>query len=437
MWAERGWITPGAETAILEHAASSERTHSFTLAVGILGVVLLGTGVITFFAANWDQMAKLSKLLLLFGSLWLSYGAAAYLRIAAGLPHIAEAVLLLGVILFGANIMLIAQIYHIDEHYPNGVLLWAIGGLLTAILLHSQSAMVAALLLGTLWTLIEGFEFLDGIHWWYLAFAGISALLIEQRRWGLAAHWLWIGLMLWAVHVYALDDPNPRSIVYLTQFYLVLALSLYLGGGLLRLKQDTTTLAGPLQRYALLGGLITFFLLTIPDLQEGIGLGPPVRDNAGAAGTRWLLLTLPAVTLLVLLAGWHQKVTGPRHDTGRLWWGLPLLAALLVVLVANLFLDSSFGGLIAIGFNLLYFAALVWLVLAGLEIHDSRLVNLAFGFFVVALIARYFDTFWSLMDRSLFFMGGGAILLIGGFFLERKRRRLARQIARERAEAAP
>jgi uncharacterized membrane protein len=49
--------------------------------------------------------------------------------------------------------------------------------------------------------------------------------------------------------------------------------------------------------------------------------------------------------------------------------------------------------------------------------------------FVVALISRYFDTFWTLFDRSLFFMAGGVVLLVGGYFLERQRRRLAQQIA--------
>jgi len=45
--------------------------------------------------------------------------------------------LLLGVILFGSNIMLIAQIYHIDSHFPNGVLMWSLGALLAAWLVRN------------------------------------------------------------------------------------------------------------------------------------------------------------------------------------------------------------------------------------------------------------------------------------------------------------
>ena len=51
--------------------------------------------------------------------------------------------------------MLIAQIYHIDAHFPNGVLLWSIGALVAAYLARSQPALVAAISLGWLWTTLS------------------------------------------------------------------------------------------------------------------------------------------------------------------------------------------------------------------------------------------------------------------------------------------
>jgi len=41
---------------------------------------------------------------------------------------------------------------------------------------------------------------------------------------------------------------------------------------------------------------------------------------------------------------------------------------------------------------------------------------------VLDVTARYFDFFWKLLPRSIFFIVGGLILLAGGMFLERKRR---------------
>ncbi len=71
----------------------------------------------------------------------------------------------------------------------------------------------------------------------------------------------------------------------------------------------------------------------------------------------------------------------------------------------------------------------MWLVYVGLHLNDRFLVNLAFVFFALAVLARYFDTFWTLMNRSFFFMAGGLLLLIGGYALERGRRKLTGQIS--------
>jgi uncharacterized membrane protein len=56
------------------------------------------------------------------------------------------------------------------------------------------------------------------------------------------------------------------------------------------------------------------------------------------------------------------------------------------------------------------------------------MVNLSFAFFALTLLSRYFDTFWSLLNRSYFFMLGGLLLIGGGLFLERERRKLTRKM---------
>ena len=53
-WREQGWITPGSEEAILKHVANNTQREGFLVhSLALLGVLLLGSGVITFFAANW------------------------------------------------------------------------------------------------------------------------------------------------------------------------------------------------------------------------------------------------------------------------------------------------------------------------------------------------------------------------------------------------
>src|SRR3990172_5272393 len=71
VWLQQGWVTPGSVQKILDHVAAQRGTgvRYLPLAFSILGVLLLGAGVITFFAAHWSIMQKVAKLTLLFGSM--------------------------------------------------------------------------------------------------------------------------------------------------------------------------------------------------------------------------------------------------------------------------------------------------------------------------------------------------------------------------------
>jgi hypothetical protein len=139
-WAKSGFLSAEAAKDIL--AFEKERAGGgipyLTVALSILGVLLLGSGIISFFAANWQWLPKIAKLAVLFGGMWAAYAIAGYMLGRGAHPLVGQAVLLLGVLLFGANIWLVAQIYHISSHYPNGVLIWAIGALFAGYLLRSH-----------------------------------------------------------------------------------------------------------------------------------------------------------------------------------------------------------------------------------------------------------------------------------------------------------
>src|SRR5439155_12675044 len=78
----------------------------------------------------------------------------------------------------------------------------------------------------------------------------------------------------------------------------------------------------------------------------------------------------------------------------------------------------------AILFNVLLFALTVGTAAVGYWNREPAWINCGTVFFALLVIVRYFDWFWTLMPRSLFFIGGGLLLLLGGLALERTRRRL-------------
>ena len=163
-WQMQGWLDDLSTAAILNDAYSDAnnanlKSHKISFILGLMGVMLLAVGAISFFAANWQGMSKLLKLTLLFSSMTSAYLAAAWALSDEKSPVLAQAFLLLGVLLFGNNIFLIAQIYHIDSHYPNGVFFWSLGALITALIIKSEVVLVAAIVLSLLWTGMEIFDF--------------------------------------------------------------------------------------------------------------------------------------------------------------------------------------------------------------------------------------------------------------------------------------
>lgn len=421
-WVDQGWVTPEASEKILASIASGKR-HSVSTAFSILGVLLFGSGVITFFAANWDEISKISKLLILFGTMWGAFAGAAWCRNHHLHRWLSESVLLLGAILFGANIMLIAQIYHIDSHYPDGVMVWALGALLTAWLLASKPVFIFSIVLATLWSAMEATGF-HQFHWQFLIVFGLHVAVMVRHGWSGLAHLLMLSFMLWSVFSYfALDRiAGHASDVYLMQAYFLFYLNLFVIGMHLLLDKRSEFYGEVMQKHAALAALASFYILTFPDfLQSRRWVGG--FELRSPADELWLWITLVLIALLAGLALLHRKLSGEQGvRQGYHNWGMLLLAAILALLLSNIFLFGESGGAVAVVFNLLYFASLIWLIFFGMHRGNQQLVNLAFFFFALALLSRYFDTFWELLDRSLFFMGGGVLVVALGIFLERRRR---------------
>lgn len=133
-WMKEDLINQDQAGAILSRYAGlrerekEEGRSKLVTALAIMGALLLGVGVILFFASNWQVMPKWLKVGLVFGSFIAAYGIGYYLAFEKqSYPRIGRAVIFLGTVLYGSGIWLIAQIFHISSHYPNGVLLWAVG----------------------------------------------------------------------------------------------------------------------------------------------------------------------------------------------------------------------------------------------------------------------------------------------------------------------
>lgn len=83
---------------------------------------------------------------------------------------------------------------------------------------------------------------------------------------------------------------------------------------------------------------------------------------------------------------------------------------------------SSTGVLWALIYNFAIFFELLGLILSGYLRRETWLINLGALFLFLLIIVKYFDWFFTFLDKSIFFIGAGILLFVVGWFMEKGRR---------------
>jgi len=403
-WAGKGLIAPEIRRAILDDVETRTSGHSlaarFALVAGMLGAVLLAAGVLLFVAANWEEMPRLLRLVLLLAGMWTAFGAFVRLRRNAH-PWLAESALLVGLSVYGGAIMLVAQMYHIHGHYPDAVLLWGLGALLAAVLLESQASLVMATILLAIWSYTETFGFgAPRPHWPFLAPWAVAALYAVWRGWRWAIHvallagfaWFMATLGLWLRDMDLLSARETALVLLLVPF------AAFAKGFLLTGMRDSRMerVGEAYLRQGAAAVLLALFAIQflIWEKSGAAGATPP------GMGVRALLLVPAAMTVSAYLRG-------------RM--GRPDLAALLLLvlwtgLVSPWFWNSAgMTGRWLSAMSVL--AAAAWMISLGQRL-PSRVIEwlgmLAFGGEVLFL---YFTTLGDMLSTSLFMLVGGVLFM--------------------------
>jgi uncharacterized membrane protein len=110
-----------------------------------LGALLVCAGVLLFVSAHWDELSpaqRMTLVVLMIGG-FHACGAAA----ASRFEGLSVALHTIGSVALGAGIALAGQIFHLSEHWPTAILLWAVGTALAwAVLRHWTQAALTAIL---------------------------------------------------------------------------------------------------------------------------------------------------------------------------------------------------------------------------------------------------------------------------------------------------
>jgi uncharacterized membrane protein len=129
-----------------------------------IGAILIGVGIFSFIAANWLQITNPIKVSIIVIAMLLSYFAGWYLKEKRDFLKTGEALILLGAIIYGAGIFLVAQMFNVRANWPDGFILWMIGIIALAFAVESFPLFYLAIFLGIVavinhpWIIFSGFD---------------------------------------------------------------------------------------------------------------------------------------------------------------------------------------------------------------------------------------------------------------------------------------
>ncbi|MEY1662320.1 DUF2157 domain-containing protein [Isoalcanivorax beigongshangi] len=209
-WVQDGLVSADQAQALAARYPLPHHGQGGVRALALLAVLCLGAALFLVIGHNWDQWPRMPRMLALW-TLTAALNGAGLWRWLAGARHQAVGWWLAGAISYGASIMLVAQIYHLGEHFPDGLLWWALGVLPVALLSRSRLLHGVQLLLATLWA---------GSEWNYsfpLCYGLFAAAALYQcvwcRRQPLLLLAAWSGLLWWlaALLLVATGSSSPRG----------------------------------------------------------------------------------------------------------------------------------------------------------------------------------------------------------------------------------
>lgn len=402
-WREDGLIDASTADRIAARYAIDEPGVSITaLAIYILGAMLIGGGVISLVAWNWHALSTGVRLGLALGATLLAqwFAHRATLR---GRRGFGQALLLLGSLLFGAALFVVARHFRQGINWPSSLLLWTLGTAAAAICYASAPNAILALLLSVIWT---GVEAARGAHWVtvvpLLQIAALAPLAIRTRSGPLyLAGALAIGITIGVATVP--EQHSPGAVVASVLAWCLLLLSI----ALVRPREEL------LSRTSAAAALILAGIPIYAASFEGPGGALTVWPGTGqrfAFGWLWVVVPCVVAAAVLLLRSRQRPLERPAALTA--WF------AIAIVIAALCFPANRYGVAITANLGLVATAATgVASSMRQLRRGPFWLGTLTLG---VLIVSRFFEYQSNLLMKAVAFLIAGGLALWAGARFERR-----------------
>lgn len=403
-WVDKGLISIDQATSICQLYGidyDSIKTHSGGYRVLVaLGYLFLGLSLITLLSANWDDIPRGLRMGGLLAITIGTHGLALRTYLAQK-ESSAVGLFLLGNLFYGASIILIAQIYHLGEHMPDGVFWWALGSLPFGVLLLNVWLTLFSCLLGLLWFFMEYslgltatlFPVFIAAAVYVLIKSRPSALLFLTTAFSIG---LWVEMILsaaWTIDRHGLDLHAEHVFVSSALFIFAYAFSQWLGSRESAKVQDYGVL---LSLWTLRFGLIVMLVMSYEEPWVEL-----IRAD-------WDHQASMSLVVIVLLAAslWLASLSGALQTVVpiSLFFGLSMIAVVLSD-------DRSNGMLFQIIYNVALVGSAIWLIMSGIKNGVSHYFFLGVATLLLTALLRYIDLIGEYVGGAILFMVFAALLL--------------------------
>jgi len=403
-WVEKGLITPDQAESIchlygIDYHSIANRSTGYRLLLS-LGYLFIGVAVIILLGANWDEIPRGLRMA---GLLVLTVGTQGFAlkTYFEKKESNATGLFLLGNLFYGASIILIAQIYHLGEHMPDGVFWWALGSLPFGVLLRNTWLTLFSCLLALIWFFMEysvGFTAplfpLFIVAAVYVLIKGPPSTLLFLTAVVSIGVWIEVSLAaVWTSGRTALDLHAEHVFVTAALFVFAYAFSQWL---YTRGSSKAKDYSAVLSVWALRFGLVVMLVLSFDD--PWFDLLAAIWDHLAS-----MLLIVFVLIGASLWLGWL---------TGKLSVLIPICAFIGVSLTALLLSDYPGN---AIYFQFAYNIALVGfaisLIMRGIDSGISHYFFLGVATILLIALFRYFDLIGEYVGGAMLFLILAALLL--------------------------
>ena len=381
LWVEQGLISEAQRGGILESYTSA---RTFPAAVLILGIAMVGLGVLSFIAANWNALPKEVKIVLIVGS-YLASVVGAYLCERRGWRLISDTLLFLSGFFLLGGLALISQIFHLSGS--------AAGLLATWLLIYGPTFLLTRGL--AIYALYEVtaivYVNMPYVSRDYRAVRGIFSLITPYQP--LLLLILLVTMAWWSWFLERDSVSAPRSIfkevfvggntrkIFLSNFFI--------------LNWFTWICIVNATHVTILPYVLGILVIVVLISYSAWKLDAPDLDLQG------LLCAGLAGFALTFRFAWESR--GSYYDDG--------------LIVYQILSSAALG------------AYLLWRV-----VRQQRHAAFSTSLFCAILARWYFDMFYDFMSKSLFFTSSGILLLLVAFASHQWRKRAASGASPENSE---